>query len=214
MLTVAVISQKGGTGKTTVSINLAVAGGLAGCSTVVVDLDPQASATAWHDQREQERPLVVPAQASRLGLVLGTVREHGGELAIIDTAPHSEASALAAARVADLVLIPCRPQIFDLRAMTASAELAALAGTRAVAVLNAVPPRGGRSEDAEEAIREYGLDVSPRRIGHRVAFGDAATVGQTPGEYEPSGKAAAEIAGLYEWVMSRAKREREREVAA
>ncbi len=207
MLTVAVISQKGGTGKTTVALNLAVAASLAGRSAVVVDLDPQASATAWSDQREKEEPLVVPAQASRLATVLATVEEHGGELALIDTAPHSEASALAAARAADVVLIPCRPQIFDLRAMEASADLASLAGSRAAAVLNAVQPRGGRSEDAEEAIRAYGLDVSPKRIGHRVAFGDAATAGRTPAEFEPGGKAAREVGELYEWLLEYAKRE-------
>lgn len=209
MLTVAVVSQKGGTGKTTVALNLAVAASLAGRSAVVVDLDPQGSATAWSDQRGNDVPLVVPAQASRLATVLATVREHGGELALLDTAPHSEASALAAARAADVVLIPCRPQIFDLRAMEASADLAALAGSRAAAVLNAVQPRGGRSEDAEQAIREYGLEVSPRRIGHRVAFGDAATAGQTPAEFEPDGKAAREVAALYEWLLAYAEREGE-----
>lgn len=202
MLTIAVISQKGGTGKTTVALNLAVAGMLSGRSAVVVDLDPQASATAWHDQRERDEPLVEPAQASRLRQVLATVRDHGGELALIDTAPHSEASALSAARAADMVLIPCRPQIFDLRAMEASADLAALAGIRAMAVLNAVPPRGSRAAEAEEAIREYGLDVAPARIGQRVAFGDAATLGLTAAEHEPAGKAAAEIEALYGWLVA------------
>ena len=91
MLTVAVISQRGGTGKTTVALNVAVAASLAGRSAVVVDLDPQGSATTRSDQREKDAPLVVRAQASRLA----TVRERGGELAMLDTAPHSEASALA-----------------------------------------------------------------------------------------------------------------------
>lgn len=203
MLTLAVISQKGGTGKTTLSLTLAVAADLAGRGAVVVDLDPQGSATAWHDSREADAPMVVPTPASRLAQVLATAREAGGELALIDTAPHSEAGALAAAREADLVLIPCRPQIFDLRAIVASADLAALARTPAVAVLNAVPPRGAtRADDATGAIRGGGLDVAPVRIGQRVIFGDAAVSGLTPLEREPDGKAAAEVRALYAWVTA------------
>lgn len=109
MLTLAVISQKGGAGRTTLALNLAVAAHLEGETALVVDLDPQASAAAWHDSRGRDGPLVVSAQAMRLEEVLALAVEHGAAVAMIDTAPHSEAAALAAARAADLVLIPCRP---------------------------------------------------------------------------------------------------------
>ena len=69
------------------------------------------------------------AQASRLTQVLDTARNSGADLAIIDTAPHSESTSLAAARAADLILIPCRPAILDLRAIGQTIELARLAGT-------------------------------------------------------------------------------------
>ena len=65
MLTLAVVSQKGGAGKTTLAINLAVASELV-ASPAVVDLDPQASAAAWADSRKAETPVVVSAQAARL----------------------------------------------------------------------------------------------------------------------------------------------------
>ena len=212
MLTVAMISQKGGTGKTTLSLNLAVAAELEGCPAVVVDLDPQASATAWHDNRAGDAPVVASAQAARLAEVLGTAKEHGAKVALIDTAPHSEASALAAARSADLVLIPCRPGIFDLRAIAASADVAALAKTPACAVLNAVPARGALADEAEDAIGSYGLSVAPVRIGHRVAFVHSATHGQAAVEFERDGKAAEEIVGLYRWIGVHAV-EQAREVA-
>ena len=118
-------------------------------------------------------------------------------VAIIDTAPHSEKAALQAARAADLVLIPCRPAIFDLRAIGDTVELVKLAGANAAIVLNAVPPRGNLADEATDAMATYELPVLPSRIGQRAAFTHAVTLGQTAQEYEPSGKAAAEIKHLY-----------------
>src|ERR1017187_4024553 len=127
MRIIAVISQKGGAGKTTLAVNLAVAAELQDVPTVLIDLDPQASAKTWHDIRmSKEAPFVVSAQASRLEEVIAVSRSNGAGLVIIDTAPHSESMALAAARAADLVLIPCRPAILDLKAIGTSGDLAAL----------------------------------------------------------------------------------------
>ena len=204
MLTVALISQKGGAGKTTLAINLAIASELAGRPAVVVDLDPQASAATWGDSHEAEAPVVVSAQAARLAEVLATAHEHGAALTLIDTAPHAEAAALAAARAADLVLVPCRPSVLDLRAVTASQDIARLAGTPAAAVLCAVPARGPLAGEAQSALEAYGLPVAPVRIGQRAAFVHAMTVGQGAQEYEHGGKAAREIARLYDWTLAQA----------
>ena len=105
MKTIAIISQKGGAGKTTLAIHLAVAATLAQMNTVVIDLDPQASAAKWADRRKAEVPVVISAHASRLHHVLDNARSTGGELAFIDTAPHSDKAALDAARAADVVLV-------------------------------------------------------------------------------------------------------------
>ena len=204
MLTIALISQKGGSGKTTLAINLAVAGERAGKAAAIIDLDPQASAAAWADSREPETPAVVSAQAARLAEVLGTAREHGAGLTLIDTAPHAEAAALAAARAADLVLVPCRASVLDLRAVTASQDIARLAKTPAAAVLCGVPPRGPLAAEAQSALESYGLTVAPVRTGHRAAFVHAMTAGQGVQEHEPRGKAAREIARLFDWTHARA----------
>ena len=111
MFTIAIIGQKGGTGKTVAAIGLAVASIRAGLSTVLIDLDPQATASKWKDRREDENPAVVSAQATRLRPVLDASRKADIDLAIIDTAGRSDDSALNAARAADLVLIPCRPHM-------------------------------------------------------------------------------------------------------
>jgi chromosome partitioning protein len=196
MNTISIISQKGGAGKTTLTLNLAGSAEELGWRTVVIDLDPQASAKGWHDHRKQETPVVISAQASRLDDVLTTAREHGADLCVIDTAPHSETTALAAARAADLILIPCRPAILDLRAISSSVDLVQIAKRPALIVLNAAPPRGGLAAQAEEAIRAYGIPVAEARISQRAAFVHSLTAGQTVTEYEPHGAAASEIRAL------------------
>jgi chromosome partitioning protein len=204
MKTVAVISQKGGAGKTTLAVNLAVAAELHNVATVLIDLDPQASAKTWHDIRaRKDAPFVVSAQASRLEEVLEVSRANGAELVIIDTAPHSEAAALGAARAANLVLIPCRPSILDLKAIRTSGDLTALAKKEAVVVLNAVPHQGRLADEAEEAVRSYGLAVAPVKLTQRAAYVHSLTVGQAAQEFEPEGKAAQEIDELYKWTYTR-----------
>ena len=206
MLTIAVVSQKGGVGKTSLALNLGVAAELAGHAALIVDLDPQASAAAWADSREAKTPVVVSAQAVRLAEVLTTAREHEATMCLIDTAPHTESPALSAARAADLVLVPCRASILDLRAVTASQTIAQLAGTPASAVLCGVPARGSLADEAQAALEAHDLPVAPVRIGHRVAFVHAATAGQGVQEYEPRGKAMREITRLYEWAYGHACR--------
>src|SRR3954464_5427133 len=170
MIVIAVLSQKGGAGKTTLALHLAVAAERDGQSAAVIDLDPQASATSWGDSREAEAPAIVSAQAARLPQVLEAARNAGAALVIIDTAPHSESAALAAARAADLILIPCRPAILDLRAIGSTIDLAKLAGKPAAVVLNTIPPRGSLGEDAKLAVAGYDVEIAPVTLGQRAAF--------------------------------------------
>jgi chromosome partitioning protein len=201
MKTVAILSQKGGTGKTTLSLHLAVAGERRGRSVAVIDLDPQASAAGWKDSRPGETPVVISIPHSRLAQALQTAKEAGADLALIDTAPHSEAAAMAAARAADLVLIPCRPGILDLRAIGSTADLVKLAGKPAFVVLNATPPRAvNLLADAREAVGVHGVDVAPVAIQQRAAFAHALTAGQTAEEYAPDSKAAEETSALFDWM--------------
>lgn len=199
--TLAIASQKGGAGKTTLAINLAVAAEQAGKATVILDLDPQASATGWRDTREAEAPAVISVVPARLASSLRGAEEGGADLAVIDTPPHAESSALAAARAADLILIPCRISAFDLRAIGATAELARIAGKPAFAVLNAASPGAHKLiEEAKMAIAAHELQVSPAVVPRRAALIHAITAGKAASEFEPKGHAAAEIAALYRWV--------------
>ena len=138
--TLALISQKGGSGKTTLALALAAAHELAGGQAAVIDLDPQGSATVWGRLREGVPPAVIAAHPPRLARVVEAAADAGASLAVIDTAPREAGGAAEAARLADLVMIPCRPSAIDLAAIPAT--LAAIPMADAVAVLNACPPRG------------------------------------------------------------------------
>lgn len=197
MKTISVLSQKGGAGKTTIAINLAGAAEASGLRCVIIDLDPQASAKAWHDHRQKESPLVISAQAARLEEILKTAAAHGADLCIIDTAPHSETAALAAAKAANLILIPCRAGFLDLKAISTTVDLVQIAKRPALFVLNAIRP-GDKAlpEDAETVLGRHSIPIAPVRITQRAAFGHSLTAGQSVVEYEPDGAAALEIREL------------------
>ena len=205
MFTVAFLSQKGGAGKTTLACAMAVAGERAGLASVLVDLDPQASASKWSDLRDAGTPVVTSAQAARLVPVLSAAREAGARLAIIDTAPHAADAALAAARKADLILIPCRPSAADLSAIGQSVDLARIANRPAHAVLNAAPVRNPLVEEARDAISRYGIETAPTVIHQRIDHVHAFTVGLAADELSPRGKAAAELNSLFVWMSNGAK---------
>jgi chromosome partitioning protein len=201
MKTIALIAQKGGTGKTTLALSLAIAAEQAGVSSLIIDLDPQATACNWSDRRGQETPLIIDAQPARLPNALEKAKEGGINLALIDTPARSEQAALAAAKAADLVLIPCRPQIYDLETIPNTKGILTLAGNKpALVVFNAVPPRGDRRTQAEKVVASMGLESCPTCFGNRAAFGDSATLGRTALEFEPKGKAAEETIQVYKYI--------------
>src|SRR3954465_9805991 len=158
----AILSQKGGSGKTTLALHLATFAESIGQSAAVIDIDPQASAAIWKDLRKTETPVVVSIPAARLQQALDAARGAGADLAVIDSAPQAGDVALAAAEAADFILIPCRPGILDLRAIGATARIVKLAGKQGSVVLNAMPPNAPNVlSDARAAVAVHGLDVAP-----------------------------------------------------
>jgi len=204
MFTISIIGQKGGTGKTTTVLGLAVAAARAGHAVAVIDLDPQATAANWKDRRDDENPPVVSAQASRLRQTLEAAKGGGVEFAFIDTAGRSDDSALNAARVADLVLIPSRPNIVEVETLPQVSDLLRLAGNPpAFVLLNGIHPTAGRASVAEVhgAIHDlFGLTVCPVHLCQRAAYAEAMTTGKVPQEVDPDGKAGDELKRLFEFV--------------
>jgi chromosome partitioning protein len=199
--TISFISQKGGVGKTTLAIHLAVAYAADGLNVVILDLDPQASAAEWKDFRDEEMPGVIAIPSSRLPKVLKELEDRGADVVILDTAPHSEGTALDAARAADLILVPCQPSIMDLRAMRKTTDLLKHIKKPTYAVLNGVSVQGSAALGTEKAIAaEFKIEVCPIRMGDRVAYSRCLISGRSAQEYEPEGKAAREAHKFHKWV--------------
>lgn len=200
MKIVAVISQKGGAGKTTLAVHLAAAAHQAGYGTAILDMDPQATAETWGQWRSDKPPEVVPAKAATLARSLDKAREAGADLVVLDTPGAAEGASLAAANVADLILIPCRPRSFDLAAIQQTAALARTTGRPMWLVFNGTATRGQVRVDAREVATGIGLAIAPVQLAERAAFHRATEQGLTAQEVEPDGKAASEVAALWQWV--------------
>jgi chromosome partitioning protein len=197
----AIIGQKGGNGKTTIALGLAVAASLAGRAVAVIDLDPQATATNWSDRRGDETPAVVSCQVSRLEQVLDAAAKQGAQLAIIDTPGKSTDALIAAAKAADFVLMPIQPQLFDIETLGSLKDVLTLAGNpRAAVLVNRAPVQGKRHAETQEAAVAQGFTVCPVVVFSRAAHGDAGNIGKTAVDYDPKGKAAQEMAELYDYI--------------
>jgi chromosome partitioning protein len=203
MKKIALIAQKGGVGKTTVAVNLAVAAQAAGFRTVLFDLDPQESAVVWSDRRSAEFPHVEFLTERRLPDAMAAAEAQGFKLAIIDTPPAAGPQAYTAAQAVDLVLVPCRPSLIDLDAIRRTAQLVKSAGISAFVVFNAAPPGATTLlEDARAIVESAGLSLAPVVLRERSAFRAAWPLGKGVVETASKGKAAGEISELQNWVFA------------
>jgi chromosome partitioning protein len=202
MKTVSVINAKGGVYKSGLCIQLAVMAESRGLTTVILDTDGQASSSRWGDLREADTPVVTSIQPSRLRQAMAVAEESGAKLTIIDTPPHSSDTAIQAAELADIVLVPCRAGILDLMALATTARIIKIADAKAFVILNAMPHRAPRFlADAQEAVAVHGLDLAPHVLHQRSAYSHSLAAGQGVGEYDPSCKGASEIASLFDWLL-------------
>jgi chromosome partitioning protein len=200
MKTLAIISQKGGSGKTTLAVHMAVCAAMQGHKTALLDVDPQRSAFQWNQSRPTGRKLdAVTAKAHELAGLLAKADAAGVDLAIIDTPPHSDDDAAIAAQLADYVLIPARPARFDLDAIMSTVEIARAARKPAAVVINAAP-RGRLADEARSSLERKGITVIQTVLHQRVAYSHAVIDGRSVHEYEPTGQATEEIDDLYNHI--------------
>ncbi|WP_298810562.1 ParA family partition ATPase [uncultured Sphingomonas sp.] len=201
MATIAIISQKGGAGKTTLAIHLAAAAHEAGRIALIVDTDPQATASQWSAWRGEAAPEVIDSPPPRLAAKVKAAAGQGAELIVIDTPPHADSAARAAVEIADLVLIPCRPSAFDLSAIQTTAKLVQLLRKPAFVVFTAGAPNAPRIyTEAGELVEGYGTPACPVIIPDRAAYRHASAEGKSVLESEPTSRAASDIRQLYEWT--------------
>lgn len=207
MITVALCTQKGGTGKTTIATALAVAAHLTGKKSALLDLDPQTNAVNWFDRREGDGPDVASIQPGAIRRSLDAYRGLGMDWVFIDTPGKMDSASTEAAKHADMVLIPTQAQIFAIDTLEPLKRLLDMAGNPpAFVVLNLVHPNaGGRAADDAAAIAErFNVAVAPIHMSRLKAYEDAPALGQTPQELEPQGRAAQEVAGLFAFLSEQA----------
>lgn len=201
MPTIAIISQKGGAGKTTLALHLAAVAQEAGAVSLVIDTDPQATASQWATWRRDRPPEVIDSPPPRLAAKVAAAEGQGANFIVVDTPPHADSAARAAVEVADFVLIPCRPSAFDLSAIQTTAKLVQLLRKPAFVVFTAGSPNAPRVyEEAGELVEGYGTPSCPVTLPDRAAYRHASAQGATVIETEPAGKAAEEVRELYKWI--------------
>ena len=200
MRSIVFLSQKGGSGKTTLAVHITVAAEASHERVILIDTDPQVSASAWRQVRTAENPFVEKATAANLARVLDRAQRARATLAVIDTAPHATPGVDVIAASADFLLIPCRPSAFDLAAIASSVQVAKAAGKPAAFILNACDARAPEVAEAREVLTGHAIPVAPIDIGHRRAFSRAISSGRAVTEFEAQGKAAKEIIMLWKWI--------------
>lgn len=197
MKVLSIITQKGGSGKTTIATALAVAAELDGKSVAVFDLDPQATACFWSDVREAPTPAVKDCSVARLPHYLKAAEQAGCDLAVIDCPAVHRDIAHDAAALSDFILIPTRADVFDIRSMSKTIDVVRSVGKPHAVVLNFCPPAGAEVPAAREGVAQIGVELCPVELHQLKAFARAQQTGQSAQEIDPKSAAAKQIINLY-----------------
>ena len=198
MKVIAMAAQKGGSGKTTVALHLAVEAQKQGLSVAVIDADPQGSAKSWADQREDGAAVPVALVAvEAVERALAAAEQDGYDLVVIDTPPHASVRSQHLIAHADLVVIPVQPSALDLAALPAMLSLIRPGTAPHRAVISAAPVGVAEVAQIRDALANSQVEAFETVIHSRMAFRRALAHGQAVAEFEPKGKAAGEVASLW-----------------
>lgn len=203
MKIIILLAQKGGCGKTTLVLNLAVASVQQGLKTLIIDLDTQKTATQWWESREAIEPVLVHTTHNDLDKALRLAREQGVQRVFIDTAGRDDLTNTKAASVSDFCLLPCQPTMEDMRAQSATVEMVKRQRKPAAFVLTRCGVHNPRIESAKRGLAIYGVPIASSHIVNRTAYPDAYVLSQGVVEYESDPKATLEINNLWLWLTSK-----------
>lgn len=205
MRTLTFVTQKGGTGKSTLAASVAVAAEEQGLKAHILDLDPQGTLRNWHTRRDADAPAVDVIDGARIGAALDALKRGGIDLVVIDTAGTDTPATAAAIRASTLCLIPVRPSIVDLEASRTTVQSIIRLDRPFAFILNHCPPgRNIRVTDAGRALKTLGMAAEPP-IMTRADYIDAMGLGLGVTEQNSSGKAANEVRALWSWIDKQTK---------
>lgn len=204
MRTIAFVTQKGGSGKSTIASSLAIAAAEAGERVFIIDMDPQASLVKWAKVRGDQDVGVEFIEAGKLKATLAALEKSGMTLVVIDTPAGQSPASDAAVKQCDLVVIPSRPNAFDLWSSEITRKAARDQKRDFVFLLNQCPPsqQSARVEDGVAALEAMGGLLNPP-LSARVDYQEAARHGLGATEYAPSGAAATEVRKLWSSLKRR-----------
>jgi len=203
MHVIAVVSQKGGSGKTTLTGHLSVQAEMSGQGPIaIIDTDPQGSLAAWWNERQAETPLFIKTTLIDLPTHLRHLSDAGIKTVFIDTPPAITGAIQDVIKIADYILVPTKPSPHDLRAVGATVKLVQASAKPMVFILNDASSRAKITYEAAIALSQHGT-VAPVTIHHRTLFASSMIDGRTAQELDPKGLSAMEMHGLWEYVNAK-----------
>ena len=206
MKILSLISQKGGVGKSTLVINLAVLASKK-MKTLILDTDPQKSAVNWYQNREESTPETAFVEYQHLDGAIVQANDLEYEFIVIDTAGSDSNLNSKVASASDYCLIPCQPTKMDMEAQFETVDLIKRAEKEAAFVLTRCPPIGKELEATAAGLSNFGLPVAKAHISNLKDYQRAVANGEGVTEYDPNGSAAREIITLFDWIQQRMNRE-------
>jgi len=199
-------SQKGGSGKTTLSGHVAVEAERRGAGPVaLIDTDPQGSLAKWWNVREAATPAFMQCTFPNLLHDIERARSEGYRLVVIDTPPAVTRAIAEVVAMADLVVLPTRPSPHDLRAVGATVDIVESRNKPMVFVLNAANAQARITGEAAVALSQHGT-VAPVTLHHRTDYAASMIDGRTVMEVNPKCKSALEISALWDYMADRLSR--------
>jgi chromosome partitioning protein len=196
----AVLSQKGGTGKSHTVRSLAVAALIAGRKVAILDADPQGTVVAWGKRRQHNAPYIVALGSQTVASQIADLKGRGADLIIIDTPPHAQPIINMAAEASTACLIVTGAFLEELETVATVATIAKALKKPSAIVLNRVS-RSHALTLARAALATFQLPVCPMAMAQLVTHAYASAEGGTANEREPGGKAAKEVDAVYKWML-------------
>lgn len=208
MQTLTVVSRKGGSGKTTVAVSLALAAQQAGLKVVLADVDPLQSAAEVLRARPEASSFLFESSASKLFILQDACRQHGCDLLVVDTPTAPEPDILRAINVSDFCLAVARPTALDIAAIRQTTALVERSGCRGLLVLNQCPARRDGEEplqvrQALERLHFSRLPIAAAKLRSRAAYQHAFSHSQAVTEWDPGSEAAADVLRLLAEITER-----------